>query len=197
MDTKLFFKVEFITSIRRLADKPVPDLPEIVFAGRSNVGKSSLLNALCNRKNLARTSASPGKTQLINYYNVDNSLYFVDLPGYGFAKLSRSIRSKWPEMIETFLLENKMIFMICLLIDARHPLQKRDSEMLEWLQYHQMPFSIILTKIDKLSRKDYDRQISAFSRRFPDKRLIPFSINGEKYREELRKFLLSYLNNSI
>lgn len=178
-----------------MKEAPRPPLPEVAFIGRSNVGKSSLLNALFNRKNLAHTSAAPGKTRLLNYFLVNDQYYFVDLPGYGYAKLSREIRKSWPAMIETYLLNNHQLQMICLLIDARHSLQNSDEEMITWLHHHEKPFFIVLTKWDKLSQKDRARQLKHFHNHLPDHHLITFSIRNETYRDDLRKFLLSLLIN--
>jgi GTP-binding protein len=195
MNLKTFANVRFVKSISRLEDKPKPEFPEIVIVGRSNVGKSSLINALFNRKKLAHISTTPGKTQLINYYNVNDEFYIVDLPGYGYARLAKKVRQQWPRMIETYLLQSRQIRLICLLLDARHPLQIIDQEMILWLQHHEKSFLIVLTKIDKLSRGAYSRQKHYFRKAFPDHHVLEFSINGDSYREALRKFLLSYLNN--
>ncbi|MDJ0835155.1 MAG: ribosome biogenesis GTP-binding protein YihA/YsxC [Acidobacteriota bacterium] len=126
-------------------------IPHVVFAGKSNVGKSSLLNKLLNRKKLAKTSQTPGKTRLVNYFLINDRFYFVDIPGYGFAKVSRRERAGWGELIETYLETTPFIAVIFLLIDIRHEPNANDRQMLDWLQHHRLPFHIILTKADKLS----------------------------------------------
>jgi len=195
MTDKVFTNVHFVKSITSIRDIPKPDYPEIIFAGRSNVGKSSLLNTLLDRKNLARISSYPGKTQVINYFLVNDQFYFVDLPGYGYAKLSKKIRKQWPVMIENFFLGNKRKKIVCLLIDSRHSLQSLDREMINWLEHNDLPFVIILTKIDKLNQKEYGHQMKNFQSFLPGYEIIPFTIRKEKYKQVLRDFLLSYLIN--
>ena len=124
-------------------------LPEIAFAGKSNVGKSSLINGLMNRKSLARTSSQPGKTQTINFYNINEALYFVDLPGYGYAKVSESIKEKWGKMIENYLHKSKQLRTVFLLIDIRHEPSANDKNMYEWIVYQGYDPIIIATKMDK------------------------------------------------
>ena len=133
--------------------------PEIVFAGKSNVGKSSLINALMNRKSLARTSSQPGKTQTINYYKVNNSLYFVDLPGYGYANANIEIKEKWGKMIERYLHTSKEIKCIFLLMDIRHEPSKNDKQMYEWIVYNDYQPVIIATKSDKINRSQIGKKL--------------------------------------
>jgi GTP-binding protein len=142
---------EFAMSNTRVDKCPDPDRPEYAFIGRSNVGKSSLINMLVGRKNLAKTSGTPGKTQLINHFIINNDWYLVDLPGYGFAKISKSQRQKWEEMIRSYLRERKNLMTIFVLVDSRHEPQKIDLEFIQWLGMQQLPISIILTKSDKQS----------------------------------------------
>ena len=132
----------------------LPDnlLPEVAFAGKSNVGKSSLINGLLNRKSLARTSQEPGKTQTINFYNVNKELYFVDLPGYGFAKVSKETQVKWGNMIEKYLQTSKQLKAVMLLIDIRHEPSANDKNMYEWIVYNGYNPIIIATKLDKINR---------------------------------------------
>ena len=132
----------------------LPDnkLLEVAFAGKSNVGKSSLINALMNRKSLARTSAQPGKTQTINYYNINNELYFVDLPGYGYAKASQKDVAGWQQLIEPYLLNNSQLKCVLALVDARHDPTAEDAQMITFLHYYQIPFLIVATKCDKLPK---------------------------------------------
>ncbi len=128
--------VQFIKSAANIGQKPSPSLPEVAVAGRSNVGKSSLINVLFNRKKLAKISSTPGKTRLINYFLVDERIYFVDLPGYGYAKLSKHEREKWQKNIESYLRENKNLELVLLLIDMRHGLLPIDRVMIDWLNFY-------------------------------------------------------------
>lgn len=131
---------------------PDNQMPEVAFAGKSNVGKSSLINGLLNRKSLARTSQEPGKTQTINFYNVNKELYFVDLPGYGFAKVSKEVQQKWGAMIENYLKTSKQLKAVMLLIDIRHEPSANDRNMYEWIVYNGYKPVIIATKLDKINR---------------------------------------------
>ena len=142
---------EFVMSNTKVEKCPPPDRPEYAFIGRSNVGKSSLINMLVGRKNLAKTSGTPGKTQLINHFIINNDWYLVDLPGYGFAKISKSQRQKWEEMIRAYLKERKNLMTIFVLVDSRHEPEKLDLEFIQWLGMQQLPISIIVTKSDKQS----------------------------------------------
>ena len=139
----------------------IPDntLPEIAFAGKSNVGKSSLINALMNRKSLARTSSSPGKTQTINFYNINSEMYLVDLPGYGYAKVSEAEKAKWGKMIENYLHTSKQLRAVFLLIDIRHEPGKNDKTMYDWIVYQGYQPIIIATKLDKLKRSQVQKAI--------------------------------------
>ncbi len=134
---------------RQFLKRPIP---HFVFAGRSNVGKSSLLNKLLNRKNLAKTSGSPGKTRLVNYFLVNDRFFFVDIPGYGYAKVSKKERLQWGRLVETYFERTPYIAMVFQLLDIRRNPNDDDLQMIEWLQYHTLPFSILLTKSDKLSK---------------------------------------------
>jgi GTP-binding protein len=193
MTDQVFSDVRFIKSITSIHQIPKPDYPEIIFAGRSNVGKSSLLNCLLSRKKLARISSSPGKTQVINYYLVNEQFYFVDLPGYGYAKLSKKVRNQWPRMIENFFKGNKRQKLICLLIDSRHSLQSLDKDMITWLEHQCLPFIIVLTKIDKLNQKEFEQQLRKFLAILPEYQIIPFTIRKKKYKQELQNILLSHI----
>ena len=144
---------KFIISNSDIKKCPSPNLPEYAFIGRSNVGKSSLINMLTNHKKLAKTSSTPGKTQLINHFLINDSWYLVDLPGYGYARSSKSDRKAWKKMIDTYLLTRRNLMCTFLLIDSRIPLQKNDLEFMTWLATHQLPFVIVYTKTDKLSDK--------------------------------------------
>jgi GTP-binding protein len=147
-----FDTATFLTSAPSLADCPPGDLPEICFAGRSNVGKSSLINALVNRKNLARTSNTPGKTQQMNYYSIDQKFYIVDLPGFGYAKVSKKERERWGRDIRDYLLNRETLRLVFHLVDIRHKPTALDEDFFYWLGSNRMPFAVILNKADKLTR---------------------------------------------
>ena len=138
---------------------PENDKPEFAFAGKSNVGKSSLINALMNRKSLARTSAQPGKTQTINFYNINDVLYYVDLPGYGYAKVSQTEKEKWGKMIENYLHKSKMLKCVFLLVDIRHEPSANDKMMYDWIIYNGFRPVIIATKLDKINRSQIQKHV--------------------------------------
>jgi GTP-binding protein len=149
------FKVknaEYSKSVFSVADLPQNQFPEIAFAGRSNVGKSSVLNKLANIKNLAKISSTPGKTKQINFFLINKNLYFVDLPGYGYAKVSKSVKESWGDLIEEYLKKSQNLRGVVLLIDARHEPFEADLQLLEWLDFYHREKLVVFTKIDKLSR---------------------------------------------
>jgi len=148
--------VEFIGSFEYITQCPKTDLPEYAFIGRSNVGKSSLINALLGRKEVARISSKPGKTQTINYYLINESWYIVDLPGYGYAVSSKKNRAKWRKMIDNYLLNRSSLYCVFTLLDIRHSLQKLDKEFIDWLGEKHIPFSLAFTKSDKLKPHEVD-----------------------------------------
>ena len=143
---------EFTKSSSTVKECPSPDRPEYAFIGRSNVGKSSLINLLTYRKNLAKVSSKPGKTQLINHFNVDDAWYLVDLPGYGWAKASKKDKAKWKIMIEQYILTRENLINLFLLIDSRHSPQNNDLDFMKWLGKSEIPFAIVFTKCDKLGK---------------------------------------------
>lgn len=173
---------------------PDNQMPEVAFAGKSNVGKSSLINGLLNRKSLARTSQEPGKTQTINFYNVNKELYFVDLPGYGFAKVSKEVQQKWGVMIENYLKTSKQLKAVMLLIDIRHEPSANDKNMYEWIVYNGYKPVIIATKLDKINRSQKDKHIKMIRRGLnvlPDTVILPFSAKTKQGREEILDFISS------
>lgn len=175
---------------------PENTLPEFAFAGKSNVGKSSLINGLMNRKSYARTSAQPGKTQTINYYNINNRLYFVDLPGYGYARVSQEIKAKWGKMIERYLHTSKQLKCIFLLIDIRHDPSANDVTMYEWIVQNGFQPVIIATKADKINRSQLQKHLKAIRtglKLTQDQILIPFSAQTKQGREEIYEVLEQYL----
>ena len=188
-----FGSVQFVKSITDIKQIPEPALPEIAFSGRSNVGKSSLLNAIFNRKNLVKISSTPGKTQLINYFNVMDKIYCVDLPGYGFAKVPKAEKRKWRNMIESYLLNNSNLKNIYLLIDSRHDLMNLDKEMIEWLDFSDLKFSIILSKMDKLKRNDRVKVIQSFHKSFEGVTIIPFSIKDQQAVIKLKENIIKII----
>ena len=170
--------------------------PEIVFAGKSNVGKSSLINSLMNRKSLARTSSQPGKTQTINYYKVNDDLYFVDLPGYGYANANLATNEKWNKMIEKYLHTSKQIRCIFLLIDIRHEPGKNDKQMYDWIVYNGYQPVIIATKLDKLKRSQVAKCVKTVREGLglpKNSVLIPFSSQTKQGREEVYEFIENLL----
>ncbi|WP_040950151.1 ribosome biogenesis GTP-binding protein YihA/YsxC [Gorillibacterium massiliense] len=152
-------QAEFIISAVGPGQYPTDALPEIALAGRSNVGKSSLINRLISRKNLARTSSQPGKTQTLNYYKINDFFYFVDVPGYGYAKVARSERAVWGKFIEEYLLTREELKRVLLIIDLRHPPTKNDQAMYGWLTYNDIPTLVVATKADKLPRSQWQKHL--------------------------------------
>ncbi|NLL70522.1 MAG: YihA family ribosome biogenesis GTP-binding protein [Epulopiscium sp.] len=167
---------------------PTSNLIEIAFAGKSNVGKSSLINTLINRRALARTSSQPGKTQTINFYNVENQMYFVDLPGYGYAKVSKEQRQQWGSFIETYLHERPQLKLILLLVDIRHTPSEQDHMMYQWMKHYGFPIIVIATKMDKLKRSQVSHHIAMVRQGLhmtEDEILIPFSAVTKQGKDEI------------
>lgn len=152
----------FVKSAEKWQNCPEPTLPEYAFIGRSNVGKSSLINAMMNRKDLAKTSQTPGKTQLINHFLVNENWYLTDLPGYGYAKVSKSLRKDFEKLITNYILNRKNLVNLFVLIDIRHTIQKIDLEFMEWCAENAIPFSIIFTKADKLKGNTVQRNAEEY-----------------------------------
>jgi len=150
---------EFVAGVVEPRDFPPATLPEVAFFGRSNVGKSSLINALLGRRGLARTSSTPGRTRQVNWFRVNGACWFVDLPGYGFAKVPKSMREGWRVLVEAFLGRRPPGVMGVLVVDARHPPSPLDREMREWLEHGGTPYCVAVTKADKLSRNELDRSL--------------------------------------
>lgn len=178
---------------------PQNDKPEFAFAGKSNVGKSSLINGLMNRKSYARTSAQPGKTQTINYYNINDSMYFVDLPGYGYAKVSQETKVKWGKMIEGYLKKSRQLKCVFLLIDIRHDPSANDKEMYDWIIYNGFQPVIIATKLDKINRSQIQKQVKAVRTGLgmdKDGIIIPFSAETKQGRDEIYALLDSLLEET-
>ena len=174
----------------------IPDNPFNEVAGKSNVGKSSMINALLNRKSLARTSAQPGKTQTINFYNVNDAMYLVDLPGYGYAKTSASEKEKWGKMIENYLHTSKKLQAVFLLIDIRHDPSANDKMMYDWMVYQGFTPIIIATKLDKIKRSQIQKNVKAIREGLkvkPGTVIIPFSSETKQGRDELWEVIDSFV----
>lgn len=157
-------QAEFITSSTKIEQCPQPDKPEYAFIGRSNVGKSSLINMLTGRRKLVKVSGSPGKTITINHFLINENWYLVDLPGFGYAKRSKSERAKWEKMIRSYILKRTNLLNIFLLVDARHEPQKLDTDFMEWLGASQIPFVIVFTKEDKLKKMQLENNLAAYKK---------------------------------
>lgn len=167
---------------------PINENPEIAFAGKSNVGKSSLINALMNRKSLARTSSQPGKTQTINFYNINDTLYFVDLPGYGYAKVALVVKEKWGKMIEQYLKKSQQLKLVFLLLDIRHEPSENDRYMYDWIVYQGFHPVIIATKLDKINRSQRDKHLKMLREGIgavPGTKILPFSSLTKQGRDEI------------
>ncbi len=189
-------KAEFKAAYGTFGQLPESDLPEIAFAGRSNVGKSSLLNKLFGRKNLARVSSVPGKTITINFYRVDE-YNFVDLPGYGYAKVAKTEKDRWAEMMEGYFNSDRNIKLVVQLVDMRHPPTKDDIMMMEFLQSTGYEFIVVMTKADKLKKKkDYNERIEKSKQEMsfvPEERIIPFSSETGAGLDIVKKYIEEYL----
>lgn len=171
---------------------PETELPEIAFAGKSNVGKSSLINGLLNRKSLARTSSQPGKTQTINYYNINHDLYFVDLPGYGYAQVSVEIRAKWGKMVERYLHTSKQLRLVFLLIDIRHEPSENDCIMYNWIVENGYEPVIIATKLDKIKRSQIQKHIKIIREKIQPVEgttILPFSSLTKQGKDEILQLI--------
>lgn len=176
---------------------PKNDIPEIAFAGKSNVGKSSLINGLLNRKSLARTSSEPGKTQTINFYNVNKELYFVDLPGYGYAKVSKEMKEKWGKMIERYLHQSEQLKAVLLLIDIRHEPSENDKNMYQWIVQNGYEPVIIATKLDKIKRSQVQKNLKMIRTGLevlPGTTILPFSATTKQGREEILALIASMIS---
>ena len=186
-------KAELETVCGPTSKLPHNTQPEVAFIGKSNVGKSSLINSLMNRKSLARTSAQPGKTQTLNFYHLNDEIYLVDLPGYGYAKSSKVEREKWGEMIERYITSSEQLEVVFLLIDIRHDPTKNDVEMYEWLKYMEMQTIVIATKSDKLKKHQIQQSVKNIEKCLhaeeDDLIIVPYSSVTKEGREEIWDFM--------
>ncbi|HQK91769.1 MAG TPA: ribosome biogenesis GTP-binding protein YihA/YsxC [Smithellaceae bacterium] len=188
---------EFVKSAVWPNQYPPATMPEIAFVGRSNVGKSSLINALVGRKSLAKTSNTPGRTQLINFFTVNSSLFFVDLPGYGFAKVPRSVKKDWGDMIETYLRERRNLALVVFILDVRRDPSADDLSLRDWLDHYRIPYAAILTKADKLSNQQAlgrKKLIEKAMGKGASGNTILFSAKTRKGAEELWQFIERHLS---
>ncbi len=187
--------VEFVKSAVKPSQYPLPDIPEIAFAGRSNVGKSSLINTLVNRKHLVKTSSTPGRTQLINFFEINKTFSFVDLPGYGYAKVPLSVKKKWGPMVETYLSERNTLKGVVLIMDIRRTPRLEELNFIDWLDHLGIPGILILTKADKLSKTKQVKQQQAIAKVLSaDKEsLILFSAKSRQGKD----FIWDHINDLI
>jgi GTP-binding protein len=191
---------EFIDSIYDLRTLPKSVLSEFVFVGRSNVGKSSLVNKICGKKHLAKVGSVPGKTRQLNYFLINENFYLVDLPGYGYAKVPEQIRAGWRKLVEDYISERQNVSMVFGLIDARHEPTYLDELMVSWLEYYEIPYAVILTKSDKISKNKMEKQIYRASKIVNNEDLcldyIPFSIITGEGKSEIIALITEHLANS-
>lgn len=189
-------KAEFLTGAADIKGCPPPDLPEVCFAGRSNVGKSSLINALVNRRNLARTSNVPGKTQQMNYYNIADAFYLVDLPGYGYAKVSKKERERWGRAIKEYLLKRENLRLVALIVDARHEPAESDMDFMYWMAVNQLPFCVFLSKSDKLSNNKLAASLNKVKKRLEEMNIeVPVTAHSAETgrgTEEIRSIITEF-----
>ena len=175
---------EFVLSAARPEHFPPESLPEVAFLGRSNVGKSSLLNCLTGKKGLAFTSSKPGCTQLINFFRINEELFFVDLPGYGYARVPLDVKARWKSLIESYLLKRNTLTKAVVLLDARRGWMEQDLELKSWLEYQGLPFVVVATKFDKLNQKEQHRSLTSITKELSGSELFPFSaVTGRGARE--------------
>lgn len=190
---------EFINSIYDLRTLPKSVLSEFVFVGRSNVGKSSLINKICNKKSLAKIGSVPGKTRQLNYFLINENFYLVDLPGYGYAKVPEQIRAGWRKLVEEYISERQNVNMVFVLIDARHEPTYLDELMVSWLEYYEISYAVVLTKADKISKNKMDKQIYRSSKIVNNEELckdyIPFSIITGEGKSEILHLIQEALDN--
>ncbi|WP_020404750.1 ribosome biogenesis GTP-binding protein YihA/YsxC [Gracilimonas tropica] len=188
---------KFITSATKLEECPPSTLPEVCFAGRSNVGKSSLINALLNRKNIARTSNVPGKTQQMNYYQIGDRFFMVDLPGYGFAKVPKKERDRWGKNIREYLLERESIRLILHVVDARHDPSQLDEDFFYWMGMNEKPFAVLLSKSDKISKNKVSSSKAKVRRILKDMNIevpvLSFSSSSKEGVEEVEKLIKEFV----
>lgn len=190
-----FINAIFVKSASKKTEFIVDSLPQIAIVGRSNVGKSSLINMLTNNKKMAKTSSTPGRTRLVNYFNINNQFYLVDLPGYGYAKASKSMVGSWDKVMNDYFVENENLKLVLLLLDCRLVPNSLDIQMLDFLAENEIPALVILTKMDKISRSELNNNINKISSliRFNKERIISTSANKKQGTEQIGKFIEEYI----
>ncbi|MSP65059.1 MAG: YihA family ribosome biogenesis GTP-binding protein [Ignavibacteria bacterium] len=193
--------IDFIIGVANLKQLPKDNLPEVVFLGRSNVGKSSLLNKVCNRKNIARVSKNPGKTRELNYYMINKKVYFVDLPGYGYARVAEHVKAGWATLIEDFFRTRKQIAVALQIVDARLGPTELDNTMLGWLDYYEVPFILMMTKADKLPVSKLKMQVERITQQLSGftqlVKVIPFSSVTGVGRAELLSTIDEFTDKKV
>jgi len=182
-------KAEFMISAYNYKDYPRHNLPEIAFSGKSNVGKSSLINTIVNRKNLAIISSRPGRTQSINFYNIDDKFSFVDLPGYGFARVPDKVQEEWRELVNDYLYERPNLQAIIQIVDARHQPSSDDKMMVDWLQSVELPFIVVATKVDKISKNKRKKQREIITKALNIDNITFFSAKNGEGNKEVSAFI--------
>lgn len=179
---------KFLISAAKLSQCPDYGLPEIALLGRSNVGKSSFINTLANNRKLAKTSNTPGKTRLINFFNFANDFIITDLPGYGYAKVSHGMKDEWQKNLETYLLKREQIVKMVQFVDARHEIQKNDFQMREWINHNELPIVTVLSKVDLVKQNDLNKRIKEVKASFGGDVLL-FSAKSTRYNEDLLRYI--------
>ena len=192
---KPFMNAKFLVSAEKLSQCPDFNLPEFALLGRSNVGKSSFINGLANNKKLAKTSNTPGKTRLINFFNFSDNFIIADLPGYGYAKVSKEAQNRWQKYLEEYLLKREQIKTLVQLVDGRHEIQKNDFQMREWLLAYNLPVITVITKVDCISKNKIPSAISHVRKEFGGE-IFPFSAVDNRYNEKILEFFTSSDNIS-
>lgn len=190
-----FSKIEFLLSVHRLNQLPAPELPEIAFAGRSNVGKSSLINKLVGRKNLVKVSGRPGKTQGLNFFRVGDQIFLVDLPGYGFAKVPKTMQNSWQSLISSYLQNRETLRCVVVILDIRHEPKGQDGQLIDWLRQNSIPCLPVYTKIDKVSGslREKNAKILDAGHRINSRERILFSAKSGQGRDQLLEALNKFL----
>lgn len=187
MKTKPYLNAKFVISAEKLSQCPNFNLPEFPLLGRSNVGKSSFINGLANNRKLAKTSNTPGKTRLINFFNFSDQFIIADLPGYGYAKVSKEAQNKWQKYLEEYLLQREQIKCLVQLIDARHEIQKNDYQMREWVSAYNLPIITVVTKTDCISKNKVQSTLSYIKKEFSGE-VFPFSAVDNRYNDKILEF---------